>query len=125
MRRGGVDRYAFVQWSAVFGIGLLMGGWIACTRGDPQRGAALFQTRCAHCHTIGRGRKRAPDLRGVTRRWSRKMLRAWLNDPDRIYRQMGQRPLHEDFPPMPRTVLTPQEIEDLIVFLEASDAQHQ
>jgi mono/diheme cytochrome c family protein len=39
-----------------------------------ERGKALFQERCAACHTVGKGPAVGPDLAGVTR----KRDRAWL-----------------------------------------------
>ncbi|PIR17508.1 MAG: cytochrome C, partial [Elusimicrobia bacterium CG11_big_fil_rev_8_21_14_0_20_64_6] len=39
-----------------------------------QRDAALFQAKCAKCHTIGRGDRVGPDLKGVSDRHDK----AWI-----------------------------------------------
>jgi protein SCO1/2 len=54
-------------------------------------GEDLFRTRCASCHTIGKGdvvelaeRRIGPDLYDVTRQRDRKWLARWLAEPDKM-----------------------------------------
>jgi protein SCO1/2 len=44
----------------------------------------LFRSRCAACHTIGKGPGVGPDLRGVTERRSRSWLSRYIMHPDRV-----------------------------------------
>ena len=45
-------------------------------------GAYLFRTRCASCHTVGRGDALGPDLAGVTHRRDPDWLRRFIKTPD-------------------------------------------
>lgn len=47
-------------------------------------GQYLFQTRCAACHTLGKGDGVGPDLRGVTTRRDRAWLTRFIATPDRV-----------------------------------------
>ena len=40
-----------------------------------QKDAALFQAKCAKCHTVGRGDRVGPDLKGVSERREK----AWIS----------------------------------------------
>ena len=48
------------------------------------KGQYLFSTRCAVCHTIGKGDKVGPDLLGVTSRRERAWLRRYIAVPDKM-----------------------------------------
>ena len=48
------------------------------------KGAYLFATRCAACHTIGNGDKIGPDLLGVTNVRDLNWLRKTISEPDRL-----------------------------------------
>ena len=48
------------------------------------KGALLFQTRCAACHTIGRGDALGPDLAGVTTRRERAWVARYLAEPEKM-----------------------------------------
>lgn len=48
------------------------------------KGAYLFSTRCAACHTIGSGDKLGPDLLGVTSVRDPKWLRRMISEPDKL-----------------------------------------
>lgn len=48
------------------------------------KGQYLFSTRCAVCHTIGRGDKIGPDLMGVTSTRDRAWLRRYIAVPDKM-----------------------------------------
>lgn len=51
---------------------------------DLDKGAYLFATRCAACHTIGNGDKLGPDLLGVTSVRDPKWLRRTISEPDKL-----------------------------------------
>lgn len=44
--------------------------------------AALFRTKCSSCHTFGKGDLIGPDLKGVTQRYSRPWLIAWIRSSE-------------------------------------------
>ena len=48
------------------------------------KGAYLFATRCAACHTIGNGDKIGPDLLGVTNVRDPNWLRRTISEPDKL-----------------------------------------
>jgi protein SCO1/2 len=48
------------------------------------KGAYLFATRCAACHTIGNGDKIGPDLLGVTSSRDPNWLRRTITEPDQL-----------------------------------------
>ena len=48
------------------------------------KGAYLFATRCAACHTIGNGDKIGPDLLGVTSSRDLNWLRRTIIEPDKL-----------------------------------------
>src|SRR5215510_10431162 len=50
----------------------------------PDAGALFFQSRCAACHTIGKGDSVGPDLEGVTTRRERAWLVRYLREPDQV-----------------------------------------
>jgi protein SCO1 len=54
---------------------------------DLNAGAYLFQTKCATCHTIGKGDGLGPDLLGVTQARDRAWLARWLATPDRMLKE--------------------------------------
>src|SRR6185436_18617701 len=51
---------------------------------DIDKGAYLFATRCAACHTIGNGDKVGPDLLGVTSVRDPNWLRRTISEPDKL-----------------------------------------
>jgi mono/diheme cytochrome c family protein len=46
------------------------------------RGRAIFQSRCAPCHTVGGGDLAGPDLKGVTARRDAAWLDRFIREPD-------------------------------------------
>lgn len=51
---------------------------------DADRGAYLFRTRCAACHTVGRGDSVGPDLLGVSRVRDHDWLARFIATPDKM-----------------------------------------
>lgn len=90
-------------------------------------GEAIFLRACASCHTIGLGRKYAPDLAAVTLRRDRDWLRRFIMDPDLVLASGDPiaEVLNDDFPGvvMPNLGLGPTDADDLIAYLTAADAR--
>ncbi len=90
------------------------------------KGAYLFQTRCAACHTIGQGDSVGPDLLGVTKNRKRDWLASFIALPNMMlakkdpiatalfarYNQL----------PMPNLRLNDVDVNALLGYLEAHDA---
>jgi protein SCO1 len=86
-------------------------------------GEDLFRTRCAACHTIGRGDGVGPDLAGVTERRDRPWLARWIRDPQKLIDE-GDPLAVELFArserrPMPALRASDQQLEELLTFIEA------
>ncbi len=88
-------------------------------------GEAIFLRACASCHTIGLGRKYAPDLAAVTMRRDEAWLKAFIMNPDLVLKQGDPiaEVLNEDFPSvvMPNLGLGPDDAADLLAYLKAAD----
>jgi len=86
-------------------------------------GAYLFQSRCAACHTIGKGDAVGPDLAGVTTRRARDWLVRYLRAPDQLLAE--QDPIavallaqYKEVP-MPNLRLNDGEIATVLAYLDA------
>ncbi len=86
---------------------------------DP--GATLFQTKCAACHTIGKGKLVGPDLKDVTARRDPAWLRLFIADPNKLFAAndpTAQQLLAEsNNVKMPALGLTDAEISAVLTFL--------
>lgn len=88
-------------------------------------GKALFQEKCASCHTIGQGDRLGPDLKGVTTNRERDWLARWLLDPKKMINEKD--PIVVELLrkynniPMPNMGLTESQVTDLISYMEAQD----
>jgi len=51
---------------------------------SPEEGRAIFQQKCAGCHTVGGGKLVGPDLKGVTAEREQDWLVRWLVAPDKM-----------------------------------------
>ncbi len=95
----------------------------APTRQGGAPGEAVFQQKCAACHTIGGGKLVGPDLKGATERRDAAWLRRFIADPTKMLASgdpIASQLLEEyNNVPMPNVGLTPQEVEDLIAYLTA------
>jgi protein SCO1/2 len=92
------------------------------------KGAYLFQTRCAACHTIGQGDSLGPDLLGVTTVRKRDWLAGMIAEPNQMlskkdpvatalfarYKELR----------MPNLRLGEVDVNALIGYLTAQDAAH-
>lgn len=86
-------------------------------------GQLLFRNRCATCHTLGKGDRIGPDLKGVTTRRDRAWLGSFLFAPDQMRARKDPIAveLSAKYPgvPMPNVGLTRDEVMELIDYLEA------
>lgn len=101
------------MWKPIFGIGLLLtgiAGYAATGRGDAGRGRELAERQCANCHAIGESDASpnavAPPFRNLYRQYPVDALRPAF--------MKGLEVGHRD---MPRFVLAPQQVTDVIAFL--------
>ena len=85
-------------------------------------GEDLFITRCAVCHTIGKGKSAGPDLLGVAGNRDLKWLIRWLMEPDVMLKEKDPlaTALFEQYNkmPMPNLKLSEQDAIDLIYFMQ-------
>lgn len=91
-----------------------------------KEGQAIFQEKCAACHTIGGGKRVGPDLQGVTARRDRAWLMRWIKAPDLMLAAgdpIATQLLKEyNNVPMPNLRLTDPQVEALIAYLENPEA---
>ena len=86
-------------------------------------GTYLFQSRCAACHTVGKGDAVGPDLAGVTTRREHAWLVQYLRAPDQML--AAQDPIAVALSaqyknvPMPNLRLSNDEIDIVLSYLEA------
>lgn len=127
MRNAAVDNPQFLATV----IGNWLSSWKAFTPArsytevrnvEYDRGAYLFRTRCAACHTTGRGDSVGPDLAGVTKLRERGWLKRFILYPDRMLEEGDPIALalyakYKEVP-MPRQALTDAEVEELLGFLD-------
>ena len=88
-------------------------------------GQALFEQKCAACHTIGTERLIGPGLAGVTARRDRAWLKQFIIEPDRMLASgdsIAASLLLEYEIPMPNLGTTDAEAEALISFLSGAEA---
>ena len=93
---------------------------------DADRGAYLFRTRCAACHTIGQGDNVGPDLRGVTSARSRTWLMHFIESPDKMLSERDPiaTSLYDKYKrvPMPNLRLGDPDVDALLTYLETNSA---
>lgn len=88
---------------------------------DPEEGHAIFQQKCAACHTIGGGPLAGPDLKGVTAQRDQDWLVRWLVAPDRLLAEkdpIAVQLLQEYNIPMPNMGLSEADAKLILAFLE-------
>ncbi len=84
-------------------------------------GKAVFQAKCAPCHTVGGGRLVGPDLKGVTAARDRGCLEKFISTPDRMI--AGGDPVAKSLVQeyggvaMPNLGLNSSQVEAVIAFL--------
>lgn len=101
----------------------------SATAQSTTEGQALFGTRCFSCHNIGGGDKTGPDLKGLTTRRPKDWLHTYIQSPTTL-KDKGD-PVAVDlfrrFPAtvMPDQVLTPQQIDSIVLLIEELSNKNQ
>ncbi|PYX85358.1 MAG: electron transporter SenC [Acidobacteria bacterium] len=90
---------------------------------DSDKGAYLFKTRCAACHTVGHGDGVGPDLIGVSSIRSRSWLTQFIEMPDKMVAERDPiaTALYNKYKqvPMPNLRLGDPDVAALIAYLDA------
>jgi len=89
---------------------------------SPEEGHAIFEQKCAACHTVGGGKLVGPDLQGVTTQRDEDWLRRWLVAPDKMLAEKDPiaTQLLQEFNgvPMPNLGLSEADARLILAFLE-------
>lgn len=109
--------------------GLLLGTafWVqaAPSGQSAEQGEAIFNEKCAGCHTIGGGDLSGPDLAGVAEKRDHAWLQRWLDEPDVMLAEGD--PIAVDLLeqyngiPMPNQDLSQMEIDALLAYMGAAE----
>lgn len=95
----------------------------------PRPGATTFEKGCYSCHSIGGGDKQGPDLKGLTTRRSHDWIRRFIASPSAVKAtgDAAAADLFRRFAPvvMPDQALSPDQIEELIGFIDEISASGQ
>jgi len=99
---------------------------VGVTRAAPaatlaEKGEALFQQKCAACHTIGKGKLVGPDLQGVGQRVSRDWMERFIAAPSKMTAAKDPtalKLLKEFNIPMPDLGLSKEEVDAVVSYLE-------
>ena len=68
-----------IRLLAAAAFALIFGYAAGCALAD--EGSTVFSTKCASCHTIGKGKLVGPDLKGITGTQSHDWLVKWISSP--------------------------------------------
>ena len=128
------------QLPALLLAGLLLAAAISLARAAPpaqssEEGHAIFEQKCAACHTIGGGKLVGPDLKGVTEQREKDWLARWISAPDKMLAEKDPTAVQllQEFNgvPMPNLGLSEADVQLLLAFLEheaggpEAEAEHQ
>ncbi|HEX9145187.1 MAG TPA: cytochrome c, partial [Candidatus Binatia bacterium] len=106
---------------------------VGVTRAAPatqlaEKGEALFQQKCAPCHTIGKGKLVGADLQGVGQRVSRDWMERFIAAPSKMFAAKDPtalKLLKEFNIPMPDLGLSKEEVDAVVTYLEGpTEAEH-
>lgn len=112
----------------LLGLILILGPWylaeaapLAQSGAGQPDGQAIFQTKCASCHTIGGGRLVGPDLEGVTGRRDPDWLAGFIQAPDQMIADGDPTALQlleeNNNVPMPNLALTDADVAAVLAYL--------
>ncbi|MCH8136776.1 MAG: cytochrome c, partial [Proteobacteria bacterium] len=114
----------------ILGLGILMSViWLTPIHHGKaaEDGEEIFQSYCAACHTIGKGRLVGPDLAGVTLRREESWLIRQIKEPDALIAEndpIALQLLQEaDDVEMPPLELSDEEITAVIAYLKSTEQQ--
>jgi protein SCO1 len=96
---------------------------------ETQRGATLFRTSCAACHTIGNGDSIGPDLAGVINVRDHNWLVSFISQPDKVLAQKDPiaTALFNRYNRinMPNLSLKEKDVDSLLSFIESMSKRSQ
>jgi protein SCO1/2 len=91
MRNSAVDNPQFLAATIVNFLGLRKSSKAMVSYAEgaanfkaPDQGEYMFRTRCAACHTIGKGDSVGPDLAGLTSRREKAWVARYLHEPEKM-----------------------------------------
>ena len=108
---------------------LMIVAWLApINHGEAaQTGKEIFQSVCAACHTIGKGKSVGPDLAGVTSRREESWLKRQIKDPESLIEEKDPIALQllreADDVPMPPPDLSDEQVAAVIAYLKSTEQQ--
>lgn len=92
-----------------------------------ETGQQIFDSKCAACHTIGKGKLVGPDLAGVTSRREKSWLKRQIQEPDRLLAEedpIALQLLQEaNNVPMAPLGLSDAEVVEVIAYLKSTELQ--
>jgi cytochrome c5 len=92
-----------------------------------ETGKEIFESLCAACHTIGKGKLVGPDLAGVTSRREESWLHRQIKEPDALIAEndpIAMQLLQEaDNVEMPPLDLSDEEVVAVIAYLKSTEQQ--
>ncbi len=92
-----------------------------------ETGQEIFESNCAACHTIGKGKLVGPDLAGVTSRREESWLKRQIQEPDRLIAEKDPIALQllkeSDNVEMPPPELSDAEVAAVISYLKSIENQ--
>ncbi len=92
-----------------------------------ETGQQIFQSLCAACHTIGKGKLVGPDLAGVTARREESWLKRQIKDPESLIAEkdpIAMQLLQEaDNMAMVSLELSDEEVVAVIAYLKSTETQ--
>jgi mono/diheme cytochrome c family protein len=92
-----------------------------------ETGQDIFESYCAACHTIGKGKLVGPDLAGVTSRREESWLKRQIKEPDRLIAEndpIAMQLLQDaDNVPMAPLELSDEEVVAVIAYLKSTEQQ--
>lgn len=111
-------RVRLIHLLAVAAVALAPLCAIAAARADD--GSAIFTSKCAACHTIGKGKTVGPDLKGITSVQSHDWLVKWISSPSKMV-QSGDptaTKLVKQYPlTMPDLGLSQADVESVLTYI--------
>ena len=125
-RAAGILRTAFIAIVVLAGlIGPIIRVEAAPIGQSGTGGDTIFQTKCAACHTMGKGKLVGPDLKDVAARRDAQWLRSFIVDPNKLFAANDPTALQllseSNNVKMPALGLTTAEVDALMAFLAKSD----
>ncbi len=110
------------RWPTLVLVLIILGWLVPQTTWAVEDGQELFESNCAACHTIGKGKLVGPDLAGVTSRREESWLVRQIQDPEALIAEEDPIALQllaeADNVPMPTLELTDDDVGALITYLK-------